>query len=190
MANFMSGLASGSISAAIKPQVCQEPNRAYQTLGTAFLMRSNVRRGVEGSVPQWIWYRVPVAEIVKYFNPLSGKRWGCNPITPTEVKRAASEGNLRSEPWDTAQTRFCGVTARDFHIQRIAYLLKHSAPLEQDHKHPILFDPDPGIGIQNGNHRIAAAQVRDDREIVVKLFLDESEPQDLALKSLPGAVKL
>jgi hypothetical protein len=140
--------------------------------------------------PKWMWYRVPVAEVVRYLDPLSGKRWRCDPITSEEVNRAITNGNFEPVAWDTVKDRLSGPDARDFHIRRIAYLVKHSSALEQDDMHPIMFEPDSDIATQNGNHRIAAAQIRRDERIAVKLFVSENDPEDVVLQLLPGAIAL
>jgi hypothetical protein len=128
-----------------------------------------------------------VCQLPRWLNTLSGKRWGCDPISTEEVERAIADGHLEGDAWDIAQNRVSDSIARNFHIRRIAYLVKHACALEKDDRHPILFEPDSDTAAQNGNHRIAAAQIRGDTEIAVKLFIDGDDPNDVVLKLLPCA---
>jgi hypothetical protein len=134
-------------------------------------------------------YRVPVMELQKYVNPLSGWLWGCAPIAPSEIVAAVAAQQFEEVPWDRAKDRLQGPAGRDFHIGRIAYFVANGLPSD-GYAVQIDLDLQPDdreIGIVNGNHRIAAAILRGDAQIDATVyFFDAAEVARL----LPGSIEL
>ena len=134
-------------------------------------------------------YRVPVAELQKHVDPLSGWLWGCDPITSDEIKAAAASQQFETDPWDKAKDQLQGPDGRDFHVRRIAHFVANGLPTDE-HTVQLNLDKQPNgreIGVPNGNHRIAAAIVRRDTEIAVTVYFFDVD--DIA-RLLPGAVEL
>jgi len=122
-------------------------------------------------------YRVPVSEILKSWNPFAA--WNVGKITPADVL-AMSEADILANrgadpiPYDETKAGQRGVTKavmRLRHIARIAYLVTNvdGTPIELDVGCPSLstrVSVHP-FEISDGNHRLAAAAVRKDDDIVV-----------------------
>jgi hypothetical protein len=154
-------------------------------------------------------YNVPLSELIRRINMLSGEVWPCGDIAPDEVHKVVRLGSLEERPWTFIESRSSesrgpnrlawdakhGAT----HIARIAYFVHHGIPIE---------DPDPirmnveaiawGVGLPknersqktecitlhiSGRHRLAAAVIRGDKEI--EIIFDGS--QDILKQYLPGA---
>ena len=134
-------------------------------------------------------YRVPIVELQKHVDPLSGWLWNCDPITAGEIKAAVASRELESEPWDQAKDRLQGPDGRDFHVRRIAHFVADGLPTDE-HTVQLNLDKQPDnreIGVVNGNHRIAAAIVRGDTMIDATVYYFDAA--DLS-RLLPGAVEL
>ncbi len=99
-----------------------------------------------------------VQKLLEMWDPW--KVWGPR-ITPLGVQRALQRNQLEKRPYFGAGIR----ERQSFHTQRIAYLVVHSWD------DPI--DVEVGCGslggrfcIEDGNHRLCAAQVRGDKSIL------------------------
>lgn len=116
--------------------------------------------------------RTNVAWLARIKNPLLTPPWGIDRIHAHEVLPAAADGRyahpahpdgLRADPAPRPTCRECD-------IARIAYFTTHGWP--EDDPHPI--EVDVGLGtyipqwpIIDGNHRLAAALIRNDTLITV-----------------------
>ena len=78
--------------------------------------------------------------------------------------------------------------ARDFHIRRIAFLIDNDT---DDDLNLVLIanftDDPPRFHFYDGNHRVAAAYIRGDPTITLKIASDD---EDRILRLLPGLTKL
>lgn len=85
--------------------------------------------------------------------------WDCEPFPPEpeEIRNAIEHGNLHAECNDLNQR----LEDREWHIGRIAYLMKHniSDPIEMKR-------PWSRMEIQNGAHRLLAAHYLDKKTIL------------------------
>lgn len=107
---------------------------------------------------------IPLRRLVRHCNPLSpnGSAWG-DATSEADVREALAAGRLLGRPND------CYADGFD-HAGRIAYLIQHPAP------DPILIDVGvPGWGrvdwiILDGNHRVAAAMLRGDKQIAASVM--------------------
>jgi hypothetical protein len=117
-------------------------------------------------------YLLQLTDVVGLVDPLDGALWGCGRIDAADVKAAASADQFETRAWDQVKDQLHGPNSREFHIQRVAYFVRHGLP---DDEHNIRLtvdglDPSKPIRIDNGNHRIAASLVRSDTEIKVLLY--------------------
>lgn len=120
-------------------------------------------------------YRVPVADILASWDPF--KAWGVPRISPADVM-ALTDTDIKahrgSQPVDTdIQTgaRNTISAMRMQHIARIAWLVKNvdETPIEIEVGCPSL-DSRPkfqAFEVSDGNHRLAAAAIRGDDDIIV-----------------------
>jgi hypothetical protein len=137
-------------------------------------------------------YEILVEELKRHVDPLAGALWGCASIEAEEVIAAADVGLFPAEPWDSAEVGMRSVRhlpgARDWHIRRIAKFVKEGLP---DDEHAISLqldetDPKQQVIIGNGNHRIAAAIVRNDSVIVARVTaIDPEEIQRIFPRAKP-----
>lgn len=133
---------------------------------------------------------VPVGDLAAHCDPFDGEEWGCDPIDPDAVLRAAAQGRLERETWQTVNERERRNRAFDdvaWHVGRIAYLLVNvdPSPLELE------VEAVPGgarearrVRMYAGNHRFAAAILRGDVEIRAKVPAEEIDDM---LDLLPSA---
>jgi hypothetical protein len=133
---------------------------------------------------------VPVADLAARCDPFDGEEWGCDPIDPDAVLRAAASGRLESEPWQVVNARRRGDRSFDdaaWHVGRIAFLLVNAdlSPLELE------VETVPGgprevrrVRMYAGNHRFAAAMLRSDETVKVRVPFQELDDM---LDLLPGA---
>jgi len=119
------------------------------------------------------FHSLPLSKLKKVTSP-----FGCwpelqgQPITPEEVKGCldAGEEALRKTPsWITLAFTRKDITpeeARQRHVQKIAYFVKHPAtdPITIDVGIPELGGT-PGYLVEDGNHRLAGALLRGDKRI-------------------------
>ena len=133
--------------------------------------------------------RIPIASLTGKVDPLSGWLWGCDAISQTEITAAAAEGVHEPRPWDEVKDSLHGPNGRAFHINRIATFVREGLPSD---KHSIVLDlqQQPNglpIGVQNGNHRLAAAQIRVDPHVDALVAVFEQADLD---HLLPGWIAL
>ncbi len=138
----------------------------------------------EADLEPLAFHTLRLSVVKKFCNPLScwpeleGK-----PITPAEVDTclAAGEEALRNTPsWILLATSRRDISleeARQRHIQKIAYFVKHSA------LSPICLDVTEGFGypVEDGNHRLAGAILRGDRTIRAKVAGPADRAQAMGL---------
>ena len=105
---------------------------------------------------------VPLERMLELANPLSDWPWCCEAPTNQEIARLLSSAPLEPEP-------VCTDDAAVRHIGRIRYLVQHGwdDAIEIDVGVPALGYPGPEWPVTDGNHRLAAAQVRGDKTIRV-----------------------
>ncbi len=132
-------------------------------------------------------FRVPLDELLQHVNPLDGAIWGCAALTEAEVNAAVKAERFESRNWDQEKGQLYGPQGRDFHIQRIAYFVKHGLPSDE-HSIRLNMEPvgDKQMGIDNENHRIAAASLRNDPTIDALLYFFDL---DDIKRLLPGATE-
>jgi hypothetical protein len=124
---------------------------------------------------------VPVADLVAQCDPFDGEEWGCDPIDPDAVLRAAAAGRLESEPWQVVNARHKGDRSFDdvaYHVGRTAFLLVNPdvSPIELE------VESVPGgprtarrVRMYAGNHRFAAAILRHDGVVRARVPVEDIE---------------
>jgi hypothetical protein len=99
-------------------------------------------------------------------DPLDGKMWRCSPIAIEEIKDAFDD-ETGGVPWGELVNRLPPELHHAFHVLRIAHLVKNRS------SEPIILaanrstDGDGARWIVDGNHRMAAAIVSGDQEVLV-----------------------
>lgn len=122
--------------------------------------------------------RIPTSSLLGKVDPLSGRLWGCSRIDRAEVMAAAARTAREERPWDTVKDELQGPAGRTFHIERIATFVQDGLPNDA---HSIVLDlqdqpNDLPIGVQNGNHRLAAALIRGDEHVdALVYYFDPSD---------------
>lgn len=108
--------------------------------------------------------QLPLARLLKVCDPFTNC-WTDEPFTVTDVKRAIREKRLKAESFSTCK-RSQDWTTRE-HIERIAYLAVHGweRAIDIDVGVPAL-QCHVNWPVQDGNHRVAAAVVRQDASIL------------------------
>lgn len=97
--------------------------------------------------------------------------WGGfrTPIKSWEVMECIKEGKLRKDHWYSFDW---GIPVRQYHMQRIAYLVVHGW------RGKIQINCREGdLSISDGNHRYAAALIRKDESIKASLWCDSPHPK-------------
>ncbi len=116
-------------------------------------------------------YEISVHELRELVDPLNGALWGCAAIQENEVMTAVMDGDLEMQHWDGVKDDLHGPNSRDFHIRRIAFFVQSGLP---DDEHRIRLGVDgtdkSPIRIDNGNHRLAAAFLRQDPTVNALLY--------------------
>jgi len=129
-------------------------------------------------------FEISVPELRAQVDPLNGELWGCGTIQEDEVKRAVTQGDLGTQHWDGVKDDLHGPDSRDFHIGRIAFFVKNGLP---DDNYRIrlgvdAMDQSP-IRIDNGNHRLAAAFIRNDPTVKALLYYFDASDVSAVLPS-------
>lgn len=125
-------------------------------------------------------FRMPTSSLKQVINPLDGVTWKVRPIDPIEVREAVQRGEGITVPWQEAQQKGLPPEAesqRLFHVQRVAYLVKNP-PIEGDTHKIFLAVSKERVWFNDGNHRIAAAIVREDP--FVELYIADSGELELS----------
>jgi hypothetical protein len=133
--------------------------------------------------------RIPITSLTGKVDPLSGRLWGCAPISASEIITAVEQGALEPRPWDEVKDDLQGPAGRSFHIRRIATFVRNGLPSD-DHAIVLDLQPQPDglpIGVQNGNHRLAAALFRGDAHVDALVFVFDQADLD---HELPGWTEL
>lgn len=134
-------------------------------------------------------FEISVPELRAQVDPLNGSLWGCAAIQEDEVKRAVMQGNFETQHWDGVKDSLHGPDSRDFHIARIAFFVQSGLPDDIHRIRLSIDDLDQSpIRIDNGNHRVAAAFIRNDPTVkallyyfdasAVSAFLPNAQPID------------
>jgi len=129
-------------------------------------------------------YKIPIDDLKRHADPLAGALWGCTRITAEEVNKAAAAGSFPTETWDLAEAgmraKRDSAEARDWHIRRIGKFVNEGLP-NDEHIITLQVDemaPSHKVIISNGNHRIAAAIIRNEPAIVARVTaIDPGEVQ-------------
>lgn len=129
-------------------------------------------------------FEISVHELRAQVDPLNGVLWGCGAIQEDEVKRAITQGALETQHWDDVKDDLHGPDSRDFHIGQIAFFVKNGLP---DDNYRIrlgvdAMDQSP-IRIDNGNHRLAAAFIRNDPTVKALLYYFDASDVSAVLPS-------
>ncbi len=112
-------------------------------------------------------YRVSIRRLRYFFDPFKDDLWNRGAtITLKEVQHALQEQRLDPRPngWDLRLRLEDDVEARArYDVERIAYLVHHPAA------DPISIDvrSEHDVSLDDGGHRLAAAIVRQERQITV-----------------------
>ncbi|MGV1908345.1 hypothetical protein [Agrobacterium cavarae] len=127
-------------------------------------------------------FQVAVHELRGRVNPLGGTLWGCAPIREGEVTHAVAQGELEGRHWDGVKDELHGPNSRDFHIRRIAFFVENGLP-DDDYRIRLAIDATDRspIRIDNGNHRLAAAFIRDDPTVKALLYYFDGLDVDTVL---------
>ncbi len=121
-------------------------------------------------------HRVDMACMKKVFqSPLTGHAWGWSPIYPYEIRKRISERKLDTRPWgwgDDENLAGLGNERREYHLQRIAYLVvtPDTKPVDIELGISEGYHPD----LSDGNHRYSAAIIRGDEtiDVIFSGFID------------------
>lgn len=112
---------------------------------------------------------LPVDRLARHFDPFENSPWHDGQgVTREGVVRAIDEGRLERAPYSVGLNQF---DREDWspqrHEERIAYLVIHQSdePISVEFSHPDF----EGMSIDDGNHRLAAAIVRDDADILIEI---------------------
>lgn len=131
-------------------------------------------------------YKVPIKSLKAIINPLDGKMWNVDAIDPQDILDAANQGRVAEHPWALVKDKLPPELHRSYHIDRIAWLL--GAEMDgNDRDELVLVVSKDQVWLYDGNHRVAAAIVRGDDNII--LHIADSGEVDLALL-LPGLTPL
>ena len=126
--------------------------------------------------------RIPTQSLLGKVDPLSGRLWCCSRINRAEILAAAAAGAQEERPWDTVKDELQGPKGRAFHIARIATFFEDGLP-NDDHSIVLELQDQPDglpIGVQNGNHRLAAALLRGDEHVdALVYYFDSADPDRL-----------
>ena len=115
-------------------------------------------------------HRVDMACMRKVFeSPMIGHAWGWSPMYPYEIRKRISENKLDSRSWGwggNEKLAGFGNEKRDYHLQRIAYLVVNpdTKPVEVEMGIDTWLEQ---AALTDGNHRYAAAIIRGDKTIDV-----------------------
>lgn len=127
-------------------------------------------------------YEVPIESLKAILNPLDGEMWKVEAIDPQEVRDAADQGEFAELSWGQVKDELPLEFHRLFHITRVAWLLGVKLDGDDPHKLILTVSKDR-VWLYDGNHRVAAAIVRGDDNII--LHIADSGEVDLAVL-LPG----
>ena len=133
--------------------------------------------------------RIPMVSLTGKVDPLAGRLWVCDPIEASEIVEAVDQGAHEPRPWDEVKDALQGPGCRSFHIKRVATFVRDGLPSD-DHAIVLDLQPQPDglpIGVQNGNHRLAAAQIRGDAHIDALVYVFDQADLD---RELPGWMAL
>jgi len=113
-------------------------------------------------------FKVPVAELRLHVDPLDGQMWKCRPISEADVRLAVGGGVVELRPWDQVINTLDEESSRRYHVARIATLVgqpdsERIIVCVENHVTPVR------VYLNDGNHRLAAAYVRGDKEIIALL---------------------
>lgn len=105
---------------------------------------------------------VPLNRVLALANPLRNWPWGCPRPSEAELQSL-----LLSAPLEDAPVRTDDPASR--HIGRIRFLAQEgwSDAIELDVGVPVLGYPGPEWPVTDGNHRLAAASLRNDQTILI-----------------------
>lgn len=131
-------------------------------------------------------YQVPIKSLTAIINPLDGEMWKVEAINPQEVRDAVDRGDFAERSWGQVKDELSPEFHRNFHICRIAWLLGVELDAEDSHKLTLAVIKDRAW-LVDGNHRVAAAIVRGDDNII--LHIAHSGEEDL-VGLLPGLISL
>ena len=135
------------------------------------------------------FFDIPLSILNKHVDPMAGELWGCDRICGEEVHAAVTENDLESNNWDAKKDDHHGLKGRTFHVRRIAYFVKNGLPVDEHSIQLFIGSASAsgdGITINNGNHRISAAMVRNDETVrALVYYYEDRELNDI----LPGATR-
>jgi hypothetical protein len=132
---------------------------------------------------------LPVKRLIKMCDPLACWSEQPRPITHEEVNAclaAQNEALVETPLWTQILFGKSSVTAeenRTRHIQKIAYFVRHGFddPISIDVGIPELGGHGPEHLVDDGNHRLAAAAIRGDRVICVRVGGSVKHAQSMKL---------
>ncbi len=131
-------------------------------------------------------YKVPTSEVAKLINPLDCETWKCDPISVRDVTDAVEESRFRREPWPSVKNDILLKDSRQYHIERIAYLIHCGFDLyASEHKAALIITEDR-CWLYDGNHRFAAAIVAKRSDIEIWIVGEDK----LISEKLPSATRL
>lgn len=107
-------------------------------------------------------YRIPLYWIINAgYSPFNSPPWMEGRITKSMALRALRNEEFESLPYTGWMNKNPNPYTPKWHARRVAYLVKHKA------SDPLIFDrtSSGGIRFEDGNHRLAAAIIREDDTI-------------------------
>lgn len=130
-------------------------------------------------------YRVTTSSLKAVINPMDGGTWQVA-VTQDEVLDAIKNGKFEERSWQTVSSSLDRKDHHNFHVCRIAYLVQNPS-LDSDEHKIFLAVSTQRNWFNDGNHRVAAAIIREDPHI--DLWIASSG--EFELDSLfPGIEKL
>jgi len=132
---------------------------------------------------------VRVDDLARHCNPFDGQEWDCSPIPREEVLDRVARGELEFEPWQVVNIRHRSAPLDDvsYHAGRIACLYANPdrSPLDIGMEgHRDAYGDCRRVRLFDGNHRLAAAILRMDETVRVKVMEWELEALREFLPSL------
>ena len=133
-------------------------------------------------------FEIPTHELRQWVNPLNGALWGCEAIQERDVGNAVKRGDVETQHWDGVKDDLHGPDSRDFHIRRIAFFVEKGLP-DDDYRIRLGVDAmdETLIRVDNGNHRLAAAFIRNDPSVRALLYYFDAS---VITAALPSAQKI
>ena len=121
-------------------------------------------------------YKIEISDLLNLVNPLDGQMWKCGRIEIGLIKEARELKKNESRSWNTVVNIDITIEEqREFHISRIATLVDNviDEPITlilENHIEPIK------AYLNDGNHRLAAAFIRGDKNINVLVAASSNNP--------------